>query len=446
MAQPATTAYEASYGQRRIWNRNRQDPLTRRYNVHSTFRLRGRLDVSALHRAFAEIVHRHESLRTVFAERAGRLQQVVLLEGDVAFRSCAARSEDREAEIHMRSEEEAAAIFDLANGPLAHFRLVELADDDFVLLLTLHHAIYDGWSGGVLYRELSVLYDRYANGIDRVLAPPSQYSSYSVHHNAWLGSDSARQEAAFWRQQLHGASPTLDLETAFPVAPSSDDTKCLFTLPKPVGRALLDRSREFRTTPYMLMLAAFKIVLHHHTGQRDICIASSVACRRRQEWEGVIGLVRNGVLVRTIVKAADSGAVLLRRVRDSAADSFDHQDLPLDEVLSAVASDVTTWRDRLVWFNVGGRYRPTIPGIQVDRWQATPRCSGRYLCFWLFPTDMDPVRSSTAWAGEVEYNRLFLQRETAMTLISDFTRVLCRLCEAPHKTVAEIGDTAWSTT
>lgn len=433
---------DPSYAQQRIWNMTKHQALTLTYNVHSALHLRGPLDVTALQRAFGEIVRRNESLRTVFREVDGRLRQVILPSIDISLHRSFVSQSNLDNSVRTRLAEEVNEPFSLQNGPLVRIGLITVAEDEHVLLLTLHHIAYDGWSGIVLYRELATLYDSYSHGVEPALPQPYQYETYASQHNKWLVSEAAEKELQYWRRQLNGASPVLDIVPVkqYIEEDPCHETKYLFDLPDHIGRTVLEVSRAYKITPHMLLLAAFKILLHRYTGQEDICVASSVAGRRKVEWESMIGLVRNAVVVRTPVRSEDSCESLFGRIRTSTAEAYDHQGLPVQEVLSSVAgSAASLWRDRLLWFNSGGHFLPSLAGVDVTRVRAEPRCSGRYLCVSMFPFDDSVGKRPTQWCGEVEYNRRFIERPTVKLMISNFEMVLRQLCTEPRMTVAEVG-------
>jgi hypothetical protein len=431
---------EASYAQQRIWKVTREDPRTVDYNLPTALYLRGPLDCDVLERAFCEIVRRHESLRTVFREVDGRVQQLLLPNLEIRLHRSVVPLNDSDNYIRLRAAAEANQPFSLPDGPLLRTELITIAADKHVLLMTVHHIVYDGWSAKALFSELSVLYNAYLRGETILLPPPCQYATYASQQNEWLRSAAAEGELHYWRERMVGVSPVLNLELTQPSRTnhSTGNTKYWFSVPDRFVKIMTEVARSQRVTPFMLMLAAFTVLLHRYTGEQDICVASWVAGRRKVEWESMIGLVRNAVFVRTIVIPEEPCACLLKRVRTSVTDAFEHQDLPFHEVMSSVGgAAASNWRERLIWFNGGGRYKPEMAGIDIIRLPTAPLWSGRYLSFSVFPLSDGP-NTGQRWSGEVEYNTRLIDVSAIRVMVQHFENVMFHLCEEPRQTVGDL--------
>ncbi|MGA9767772.1 MAG: amino acid adenylation domain-containing protein, partial [Blastocatellia bacterium] len=309
-----------SYAQQRLWFLDQFEPGNYAYNMPGAIRLSGRLDVAALERSFNEIVRRHESLRATFKLKDREPVQIVTpamtLKLDVQDLSSEA---EREAIAFSRASEEAARPFDLARGPLIRVNLLRLAEEDHLLIITLHHIICDGWSLGVLLRELTELYGAYLQSKPSPLREPViQYTDFAHWQREWLQDEVLENQLAYWRKQLGGELPILDLMTDHPrpVVLTYRGAKQHVEISKEITESLKALSRRQDVTLFMTLLAAFKTLLFRYTGQEDILVGSTIANRNRAETEGLIGFFVNSLVLRTLLSDNPSFIHLLARVRD----------------------------------------------------------------------------------------------------------------------------------
>ncbi|HWS56152.1 MAG TPA: condensation domain-containing protein, partial [Pyrinomonadaceae bacterium] len=293
-----------SFVQQRLWFIDQLEPGSAVYNIPAAVRLDGALEAGALERALSEVVRRHESLRTTFAAAEGQPVQVISpprpLRLEVRDLSRLSAGE-REAEAHRLAAEEARRPFDLARGPLFRASLVRLSDDEHVLLVTMHHIVSDGWSLGVLIREVSTLYSAYARGEESPLEElPIQYADYAAWQRARLSGEALDAQLAYWRGQLAGAPPLLELPTDRPrqALQTYRGTHYSFRLPRAMSESLKALGRKENATLFMTLLAAFDVLLDWYTGQQDIVVGTGVANRTRVETEGLIGFFVNTVVLR----------------------------------------------------------------------------------------------------------------------------------------------------
>jgi hypothetical protein len=285
--------FPASYAQQRLWFMDQLEPGSAFYNIPAAVRLTGRLDAAALERALAEIVRRHETLRTTFAVEDDLPVQAIAAVGTFALPLtdlCGLPETEREAAVARLAAQEARAPFDLARGPLFRARLLQLGTDDHVVLLTLHHIISDGWSMGVLVREIALLYTAYSTGRPSPLPDlPIQYADYTVWQRERLEGGGLEQQAAYWQQQLGGELPVLKLPSDRPRPPvqSFRGGACSATLPAALVARLKELARAEDATLFILLLAAFQTLLYRLTGQDDVCVGSPIAGRTRPELEEI---------------------------------------------------------------------------------------------------------------------------------------------------------------
>jgi non-ribosomal peptide synthetase component F len=330
-----------SFAQQRLWFLSQLEGVSATYHIPLALRLRGGLDRAALRRALDAVFARHEGLRSVFVAVDGQPQVrllpettgLPLIEHDLRGR------EDASLELARLSKEEARAPFDLAQGPLIRGRLVQLAEDDHVLLLTQHHVVSDGWSIGVLSRELSTLYQAFRQGQANPLPPLTiQYPDYAAWQRGWLSGELLERQIGYWREALAGAPAVLELPTdrPRPAQPHHNGAQVPIVLDAELTRELKQLSQRHGTTLFMTVLAAWAVVLSRLSGQAEVVIGTPVANRRRAETEGLIGFFVNTLALRIQLGESPSMSELLSRVRRVALAAQDHQDLPFEQVVEIV--------------------------------------------------------------------------------------------------------------
>jgi amino acid adenylation domain-containing protein len=331
-----------SFAQERFWFLEQLSPGLAMHNIPLAFRLRGPLHVGALRRGLEEITHRHASLRCVFVEQAGGAVALVLepkpfvlpLTDLSAFK--AARRRD-EADRFVR--EESRMPFDLSQGRLLRAKLLHLAGDDHLLLLTTHHLVCDGWSLAVLLRELAALHDAFAQNQAPLLpALPLSYGDAVRAQRQRLAGAPLEQQLDWWRRQLRGAPETLDLpfDRPRPAVLGYSGATHHFVLPADVAAALRQLARRHDATLYMLLLAAFETLIHRYTGREDLLIGSPVAGRTQAHHEPLVGLFLNTLALRADLSGDPPFTDLLARTRRSVLEAFAHQELPFERLVEAL--------------------------------------------------------------------------------------------------------------
>ncbi len=328
-----------SFAQERLWFIDQLEPQSTAYLLPAFIRLSGRLDVEAFERSLAAIVRRHESLRTTFPHVNGRPIQVITpeLQIPLSFGDLSALTEiEREAEAKQEAEREASTPFDLATGPLVRVRLLRLEETEHVLLFTMHHIISDGWSMGVLVRELVVLYQAFV--ADEPSPLPElvvQYADFAVWQREWQRGEVLEKQLAYWKQQLAGHLPVLELPTdrPRPAVQSYRGAHEMIAFPRSLSEELRALSRREGVTLFMTLLAAWQTLLHRYSGQRDIIVGSPIANRNRAETEPLIGFFVNTLVMRTNMTGNPAFREILRQVRETALDGYAHQDVPFEKLV-----------------------------------------------------------------------------------------------------------------
>jgi amino acid adenylation domain-containing protein len=327
-----------SFAQERLWFLDRLGASTTAYNVPAAVRLAGALDAPVLQRAFAAVVRRHEALRTTFGESDGVPFQVIAAEPDVPLPLvdlAALPAAARQREALRLATAEAGRPFDLGRGPLFRTLLFRLAPPEHVLTVTLHHIVSDGWSTGVLIREMAALYEAFAAGRPSPLPElPIQYVDYAAWQRRRLRGEALDKELAFWRERLAG-TPPLELPTDRPrpaqasFAGGHRPMALADALP-PLLNAL---RRETEGTLFMALLAAFETLLLRYSGQTDFAVGAPVANRGRSETEGMIGFFVNTLALRSSLADGLTFRALLARVKEGTLAAFAHEDMPFDKLV-----------------------------------------------------------------------------------------------------------------
>ncbi|MFL5540477.1 MAG: amino acid adenylation domain-containing protein, partial [Longimicrobiaceae bacterium] len=331
-----------SFAQQRLWFIERLEGAGAAYHVSVRQWLRGELDRAALRRALDRIVARHEALRTTFAEVDGEPVQRIAPAEESPFqltehdlRGAAAAG----AELRRLMADGARAPFDLARGPLIRGRLIRLADDDHVLLITMHHIVSDGWSMGVFTRELNALYAAFRDGAPDPLAElPIQYADYAVWQRKWVDGEVLKAQAQYWTETLGGAPELLELPTDHARPARQDFSGGLVEIGVGEGltAGLKALSQRHGATLFMTLLAGWAAVLSRLSGQDDVVIGTPTANRGREEIEGLIGFFVNTLALRVDLSGSPSVADVLARVKARALGAQQHQDIPFEQVVERV--------------------------------------------------------------------------------------------------------------
>ncbi|WP_163787320.1 non-ribosomal peptide synthetase, partial [Myxococcus vastator] len=452
-------ALPVSFAQQRLWLLEQLHPGRAVYNVPLALRLRGSLHVEALRRTFAEIVSRHEALRTTFLLRDGQpLQQIhpapagwELPVEDLS----ALEATERETTARRRLDEEARRPFELATGPLLRTGLLRLGLDEHVLVLTMHHIVSDGWSLGVLVREAAALYSAFVQARPSPLPPlPVQYAEFAVWHRQQMEAEGLGARLDALRASLQGA-PALELATDFPrpTTRSFRGGTHAFSLPAPLVAALEKVGRENGATLFMVLLAAYESLLARYSGQDDFCIGTPTAHRARPEFEQLIGFFVNTLVLRARLGGGPTFTDLVGRVREAALTAFAHQDVPFDRLVEALGGARDPGRSPLFQamfvLQNAPLQAPALPGLRVDLLPCTTGTSK-------FDLTLSFLERDGALDGQLEYSLELFEPATARRMVEHLRVLLeaaardprCRVSELSLLTPAERRDVleAWNDT
>ncbi len=340
LAVASETAPPLSFAQERLWFLDQLRPDSASYNIPAAVRLAGTLDPAVLTACFGEIVRRHATLRTTFLVDTGgepRQQVAPAAEVRLSLVDLAALPEEaRSREARHLAAAEAAAPFDLAAGPLLRTTLLRLGEDEHLLLLTFHHIVADGWSIAILVRETAALYEAFAAGKPSPLpALPVQYADFALWQRRRLSGERLEGELRFWSERLHGAPPELALPTdrARPALPRERGASCRIRLSPELAEGVRQLAQSAGATPFMVLLAAFEVLLSRLSGQADLTVGIPVAGRQRAEIEGLIGFFVNTLVLRANLEDEPSFAEFLARTRRHALEAFSHQEMPFEKLV-----------------------------------------------------------------------------------------------------------------
>ncbi len=431
-----------SFAQQRLWFLDHLTPGSALYNVPTVYRLRGDLRPAALVAALGEITRRHEALRTRFAETETGPAQVIdpavgfaLPQVDLANLPEPARGDERERLV-------AAAArwpFDLARGPLLCALLLRVEPDEWALVLVLHHIVSDGWSMGILRRELGALYGAALAGEPSPLPePPVQYADYALWQQEWLRGEALEEQLAYWRERLAGSPPLLELpsDRPRPLARSYRGATEPVRLDARLSERLRALSREKGTPLFMPLLSGLLALLYRYTGQADLLVGTPTAGRGQVELEGLIGFFVNTLVLRTGLAGDPAFLDLMARARETALGAYSHADLPFERLVEELAPERSL--DHSPLFQVAFVLQTApgeparLPGLEVEE-QALSTGTAKF--------DLTLALAETAGgeiAGELEYSRDLFDAATVRRLSDHLERLLSGAVAAPPARLSEL--------
>jgi len=430
-----------SFAQQRLWFLDQMEPGNPFYNVPAAVRLTGDLDVSALESSLGEILRRHAVLRTGFTTQDGQPVQVVHPPAPLSLEILDLSHippEHREEEARRLAAQEAVRPFDLSQPPLLRSQLIRLDDSQHILLLTLHHIVSDGWSLGVLVRELAALYPAFHTGqASPIPELPVQYADYAVWQRGWLQGQTLEGQLSYWKQQLSSAPQVLELPTARP-RPAVQDFRGArepFEFPASLTRSLQALCQREDVTLFMALLAGFETLLYRLSGQSDFCLATPIANRTRAELESMVGFFVNTLVLRARLDGAPTFRELLQRVRETALGAYAHQDLPFEMLVDALQPQRSLTYTPLfqVMFALQNAPLPplSLPGLSVQVFEIDPGVSR-------FDLTLSIYEQSGCLAGFVEYSTSLFDRWQIQDLLVHYRRLLEQAAAGPDLPITRL--------
>ncbi|MFG3016931.1 condensation domain-containing protein, partial [Streptomyces cinerochromogenes] len=433
-----------SFAQQRLWFLDQLTPGSAEYLVPFGLRVRGMLDTGALGAAFTGLVARHEVLRTRFVtDDSGRPAQVVDAPWSVTpvvhdVRAVPAAGRERAALEVMAAE--ARRPFELDGGRLLRVDVVRVADDDQYVLLTLHHIVSDGWSSGILARELRELYAAAVAGCEASLPElPVQYADFAVWQREQLSGNLLEGQLAYWRERLSGM-PTLELPTDHgrpAEREGAEGDTVYFSVPSEVTEALRSTVSGRGASLFMALLALFQIVLARYCRQDDIAVGTPIAGRNRAETEDLIGFFVNTLVMRTDLSGDPTFTELLDRVRDTALGAYDHQDLPFERLVDELAPDRDLSRNPLfqtlfVFQNTPDGNAWSLPGLTVEE----VGVGGQEAKFDL---QLTAAEAGGELLAALEYRTDLFERATIERFAGHFATLAASVAATPQARLSELN-------
>ncbi|HEX2077660.1 MAG TPA: amino acid adenylation domain-containing protein [Longimicrobium sp.] len=431
-----------SFAQQRLWFMEQLHPGQATYNIPAALWLRGPLDTAALERALTEMARRHEVLRTTFRAEAGVPEQVIA--EPFAFRIPvddlrALPEAEREAAAREVATREAERPFDLAREFPLRVRLVRLADQEWALAVAMHHIASDGWSIGVLVREVSALYAAFARGEPSPLPElPLQYADYAAWQRAWLAGEALEAQLAYWRDALAGAPPLLELPTdrPRPLVQGNAGGRRAFHLPAETTAALRELARGEGVTLFMVLLGAWQALLARYAAVEDVSVGSPVAGRTRVETEGLIGFFANTLVLRTDLSGDPAFRQLLARVRETTLNAYHHQDVPFEKLVEELRPERVLSHTPLfqVLFSLQNAPRETL-ALGTVAARPLPVASGAAP----FDLGLELAEDARGISGGLGYRTELFDAATIDRMLDHFGALLRTVAAEPDRRLSEVA-------
>ena len=430
-----------SFSQQRLWFLDLLEPGSALYTIAGTIQVQGRLDVTALQNSINEIVRRHEVLRTTFSTVEGRAVQVISPSLIVPLRSVNLRHLEpsaRQDEARHLAHAESLVPFDLSRGPLFRVALYHTDEGEALLSFSLHHIVSDGWSTNILIRELATAYEAFLRG--RTPAAPDlpvQYADFAAWQRQWVRGEVLSGHLAYWRKQLAGVPPVLELPTdrPRPTVQTYEGALHKFDLSPYLSEHVRQFARQEGVTPFVVLLAGFKTALSRYSGQEDISVGTPVASRIRPELEGLIGFFVNTLVLRTQFNESLTFRTLVHAVRDTALDAYAHQDLPFEMLVDAlhVVRDLRHAPLFQVMFVLQDKplHPVTLSGVELHPLETD-------LGVAEFDLTLSMVDAEITLRGTLEYNRVLFERDSATRFVDSFIRILEEGIRTPDRPLRDL--------
>lgn len=434
-------AFPLSYSQQRLWFLDQLESKNSTYNIPAAFRLKGQLNLPVLEKSLREIQRRHQVLRTKFEAVDGKPAQVVVPEMFTKLSVVDLQDlpdNERETEMWRLLNEDVQQPFELAKGPLLRSTLFELAKEEHVLLLTMHHIISDGWSMGIFKREMIAHYQAFSNDTSPVLPElPIQYSDFALQQREWLEGEGMEKQRSYWKSQLADASPTLELPTDHPrsAVQTFEGARQSIELTKELTQSLKKLSLDEGSTLFMTLLAAFKVMLYRYTGQEDICLGTPIANRDRDDIENLIGFFVNTLVLRTDLSGNPSFRKLLAQVREVALAAYDHQDMPFEKLVEELQPQRDLSRSPFFQIMFSVQNTPMqpleLPGLN---WETLYAYNGKAK----FDLSVYMWEKSGQLGGVFEYNTDLFETDKVTRMIGHFENLLQEVATNPDQRISEL--------
>jgi len=427
-----------SFAQQRLWFLDQMSPGDVQYNIPGAIRLKGDLQFNSLEQTLNHIIERHETLRTVFkSSEDGQASQVILPHLPLKIELVKAMHASN-ADLLQIANEEARIPFNLSSGPLLRAKVVQVDAQEYVFIVVMHHIIADGWSVNLFIKELAAIYNALVNNKEIPFKKIDiQYVDFAAWQRGWLTDNSTQQQLEYWKKQLAGLSPSLELPTDFkrPAVMDHDGRRIVFRFSRGMFHSLKHFSNQNEATLFMTLLAAFQALLYRYSGQEDFTIGTPVANRNRAEIEPLIGFFANTLVLRSTISGDRSFAHLLRQVKKIAMEAYDHQDIPFEKLVDTLQPERNMNQTPLfqVMFSL---QRSEAQEIKLSGLTLIPfeLESGSAK----FDLNLEIVEHAERMVGIIEYKTSLFREETINKMIGHFNILLESIVENPDQNISTI--------
>ena len=427
-----------SFTQERLWLVDQLESGSNAYNIPFALRLSGSLNISALEQSLKEIVLRHEALQTTFTTVENKPVQVIASEDQNWSLTVQKLQElpkiERDNQMLRLSVEEAQKPFDLSSEPLFRASLLELAEEEHLLLITVHHIVFDGWSEGILWQELALLYEAFCEGKPSPLPElPVQYADFAVWQRQWLQGEFLEALLSYWQQQLGDNLGELQLPTdrPRPVVPTRRSASQKLLLPRELTQGLKILSRQEGATLFATLLSAFKVLLHRYTEQEQLFVCSPIANRNRPELKNLMGYFVNLLILQSDLGGNPSFRELLSQVRQTVSGAYAHQDLPLQQLINHLEMVQTPVSQVMFVLQNTNRTASQLSGLTVEELEVDNGTAD-------FDLSLSVSESADTLMGVWKYNSDLFAPETISTMARHWQEVLEAVVANPERPLAEL--------
>ncbi|GAX42390.1 amino acid adenylation domain-containing protein [Tolypothrix sp. NIES-4075] len=431
-----------SFAQQRLWFLEQLEPRNANYHICEVVRINGSLSVTALQQSLDAIVACHEVLRTNFILEDGSPVQVINAAQVVELTFVDLQDylpTERQTQVQRHLQQESQRPFNFSKDLMLRGCLLQIAPQEHILLLVMHHIASDGWSIGVLWNQLKEFYTAFLNGEPIPLPTiPIQYADFAVWQRQWLSGQELENQLNYWKQQLADANPVLELATDYPRPPVQTyrNASQSLVLNQDLTVALRAISRQEGVTLFMTLLAAFQTLLYRYSGQEDIIVGSPIAGRNRTELKNLIGFFVNTLVLRTNLSGNPSFRELLAQVSQVALNAYTHQEMPFQKLVEELKLERDLSRNPLfqVWFNMLnlGDIQLELPGLTVESVFFQEAASKFDLNLYL-------QEQNQGIQLELNYNADLFTPERMMEMLHQFHHLLNQIVANPEASIAELS-------
>lgn len=431
-----------SFAQQRLWFLDQLEPDSASYNIPLALRLHGRLDIGLFEQSIQKIIRRHETLRCTFTSRNGKPH--LQIAEDIAFRMrkldlSPLPVTERENEVRKLALKDALEPFRLSEGPLFRVTLLILSENEYVVLINMHHIISDGWSAGIMINEMATFYKAALEHSEpRLPELTYQYADFAAWQRQWLTGEALEKQISYWRKKLSGSPPLLELpaDRPRPALQTFDGADEKMIIPTELSRALETISHKNGVTMFMTLLAAFQVLLHRYSNQDEILVGSPIANRTRSEVEGLIGFFVNTLVFKAQFEEKLSFSDFLRQVRETALGAYAHQDLPFEKLVEELQpvrslSHAPIFQVAFVYQNTPTLPALELPGLSLEPIEAETKTAKYDLTLTIAPTPEGLMTS-------LEYNTALYEASSARRMLEHFRRLLQGIVNDPDCYVDEL--------